>query len=302
MPLLEGFERRWIEVGGLRLFAAVGGAGDPVLLQHGYPQTHVMWHAVAPRLAERHTVVCPDLRGYGDSAKPGGSDTHAEYAKRAMAADAVGLMKALGFDRFAAVGHDRGGRVVHRLCLDHPAAVTKAAVLDIVPTRTVFETMGREVALGYHHWTFLAQPRPLPERMIGADPVFWLEAKLGGWGTGLDAFHPAALAEYRRCFADPDTIHATCEDYRAAATIDLEHDRDHDVRRIRCPLLVMWGRRGLMERHYDVPATWRAKADHVIARGVDAGHFLAEERPEEVAEVLEAFLVADATEEAAAAG
>jgi haloacetate dehalogenase len=290
--MLEGFERRMVEVGGGAICARVGGSGPPLLLLHGYPQTHVMWHRVAPALARRLTVVCADLRGYGDSVKPPSDATHAAYAKRATALDMVELMAALGFERFAVAGHDRGGRVTHRLCLDHPDRVTRAAVLDIVPTATIFAATDQAIATGYYHWFFLIQPEPLPERLIGADPIFYLRTKLGQWSGGRSAgfVAPEAMAEYERCFADPATIHATCEDYRAAATIDLAHDAADADARIACPLLVLWGERGLMHRHFDVLASWRAKAaGPVEGRAVPCGHFLPEEAPAETLAELDAF-------------
>jgi haloacetate dehalogenase len=265
-----------------------------LLLLHGYPQTHVIWHRIAPALAERFTVVCADLRGYGDSGKPGSAPTHAPYAKRAMAQDLVEAMAALGFDRFMVAGHDRGGRVVHRLCLDHPQRVVLAAVLDIVPTRTLFRATNQALATGYYHWFFLIQPEPLPERLIGGDPMFYLHRKLAQWSAAknLGWLSPEALAEYERCFADPATIHASCEDYRAAATIDLEHDEADLERRIGCPLLVLWGEQGLMHHHFDVLATWREKcAGPVEGRALPCGHFLPEEQPDATgAELMRFFL------------
>jgi haloacetate dehalogenase len=267
----------------------VGGAGPPLLLLHGYPQTHAMWAPVAPRLAERFTVVCADLRGYGDSDKPAGAPPHLAYSKRALAADMLAVMGALGHERFAVVGHDRGGRVGHRMALDAPGRVTRLAVLDIVPTPHVFATIDQGMATAYYHWFFLAQPFDLPERLIGADPIYYLHKKLGGWGTPLGAFAPAALAEYERCFRDPATIHASCEDYRAGAGIDLEHHAA-DGRTVACPLLAVWGARGRIHRAYDVPAVWRGYADDVRGGAVDAGHFLVEERPAEALAALEPFL------------
>jgi haloacetate dehalogenase len=251
-----------------------------------------MWHAVAPRLAENFTVVATDLRGYGDSSKPFGSEDHTTYSKRAMAADQVQVMESLGFLSFAVVGHDRGGRVGHRMALDHPDRVTRLAVLDIVPTRHVYATVGRELATAYYHWFFFIQPYDLPETLIGADPGYYLRKKLGGWGTKLDTFAPEALAEYDRCFGDPATIHASCEDYRAAASIDLAHDdADGDEgRQVTCPLLALWGDRGAMGRLYDVANVWREYARDVRGGPIDAGHFLAEERPEETARELANFL------------
>jgi haloacetate dehalogenase len=293
--MFEGFDQSNIDTGEVTINTRIGGDGPPVLLLHGYPQTHAMWHAVAPRLAGHFTVVCTDLRGYGDSDKPpggpqAGDPDHNNYSKRTMARDQVAVMAALGFERFAVVGHDRGGRVTHRLCLDHPGQVSRAAVLDIAPTHKMFADMNREIAMGYWHWTWLAQPYDLPERMIGADPVWYLDGRLGGWGTGLDTYHPDALADYRRCFADPATIHASCEDYRAAATIDLTHDDADLDQKISCPLLVLWGGRGLVDKWFDPLAVWRERADNVSGRPIDAGHFLAEEKPEETADALLAFL------------
>lgn len=290
--MFEGFERHFVAANGIRLHVRIKGSGPPLLLLHGYPQTHAMWHAVAPALAERFTVICADLRGYGDSSKVEGSDDHSEYSKRTMAADAVALMRALGHERFAVAGHDRGGRVTHRLCLDHPDAVTRAAVLDIIPTHTMFATLNRETGLAYYHWLFLAQPRPLPERLIGAEPDFYLEWTLGAWGTGLAAYHPEALEEYRRCFRDPGTIHAMCEDYRAGATIDLEHDAADLDRRVACPLLIMWGTRGLMAKTYDFEAEWSKKAARPTFAPVEAGHFLVEEKPKETLAALLDFFAA----------
>lgn len=289
MPdLLEGFRFRTIDVDGVEVRAGVAGSGPPLLLLHGYPQTQVMWHAVAPLLTDRFTVVTADLRGYGDSSKPDGGPDHAGYAKRAMARDQVGLMARLGFERFAVAGHDRGARVVHRMCLDYPERVAAAAVLDIVPTRYVFATVDRALADAYHHWFFLSQQADLPERLIGAEPVYYLRRKLGGWGTGLEHFDARALAEYERCFANPATIHATCEDYRAAASIDLEHDADG--RKVSCPMLVLWGERGVVNRLFHPLDDWRAVADDVRGRALPCGHYLAEEVPEDTfAEITRFF-------------
>jgi haloacetate dehalogenase len=290
--MFEAFERVRVEASDAEINLVRGGEGPPVLLLHGYPQTHSMWHSVAPRLAENFTVVATDLRGYGDSSKPFGSEDHATYSKRAMAADQVQVMESLGFLSFAVVGHDRGGRVGHRMALDHPDRVTRLAVLDIVPTRHVYATVGRELATAYYHWFFFIQPYDLPETLIGADPGYYLRKKLGGWGTSLDTFAPEALAEYERCFGDPATIHASCEDYRAAASIDLAHDdADRDEgRKVTCPLLALWGDRGAMGRLYDVANVWREYARDVRGGPIDAGHFLAEERPEETARELANFL------------
>ncbi|MEO1091277.1 MAG: alpha/beta hydrolase [Pseudomonadota bacterium] len=291
--MFEGFERHDVEVGGATIHVSTGGSGPPLLLLHGFPQTHMIWHPVAPVLAERFTVVCADLRGYGDSSKPPTDQHHAPYAKRAMALDMVETMAALGHDRFDLVGHDRGGRVAHRLVLDHPERVGKLALLDIVPTRTLFEATNQAIATGYYHWFFLVQPAPLPEDLINAEPIAYLRAKLGRWGSASEAFPPAVVAEYERCIQDPRTVHAMCEDYRAAATIDLDHDRADEQARIRCPLLVLWGEKGLMHRHFDVPATWRVKhaePESVRAAVMPCGHFLPEEAPDEVTAALRSFL------------
>ena len=288
--MFEGFERLQIETRGATINAVRGGEGPPVLLLHGYPQTLAMWHLMAPRLTASFTVVATDLRGYGDSSKPEGREEHAGYSKRAMAADQVEVMRTLGFGSFAVVGHDRGGRVAHRMALDHPQSVTRLAVLDIVPTRHVFETADKELAMAYYHWFFLSQPYDLPERLIGADPDYYLRKKLGGWGTGFDSFASEAYAEYERCFRDPRTIHASCEDYRAAATIDLEHDGADRDRKVGCPLLALWGEQGVVERLYDVLGVWRGYASDVRGRALPCGHYLAEERPEETAEELVTFL------------
>lgn len=288
--MFEQFESCRIQTTDVEIFLRIGGSGPPLLLLHGYPQSHVMWHRVAPALTNDFTVVCADLRGYGDSGKPPGDPAHRTYSKRASAADMVEVMDALGFDRFMVAGHDRGGRVTHRMCLDHPERVAKAALLDIVPTRTLFENTNKEIATGYYHWFFLIQPE-LPEQMIGAAPLAYLRSKLGAWAAeGGDAFAPEARAEYERCFLDPATIHASCEDYRAAAGIDLEHDRADEDARIACPLLVLWGENGLMHRHFDVLATWREKAaGPVVGKALACGHYLPEEAPEATLAELRVF-------------
>jgi len=259
---------------------------------HGYPQTHVMWHRVAPALARHYTVICADLRGYGDSGKPASDETHAAYSKRAMAADMVELMHDLGHPRFRLVGHDRGGRVAHRLCIDHPDVVSQLAVLDISPTRTMYARTDQAFATAYYHWFFLIQPFDLPERLIGADPAYYLQRKLGGWGTGIAHFDARALAEYTRCFSDPATIHATCEDYRAGASIDLAHDAASESQKIVCPMLVLWGEQGIVHRLFQPVDDWRAVALDVRGRALPCGHYLAEEQPEETLRELETFFAA----------
>lgn len=271
---------------------ALGGSGPPVLLLHGYPQTHVMWHKVAPRLAERFTVVAADLRGYGDSGKPAGGPDHAEYAKRTMARDQVEVMRALGFDRFRVAGHDRGGRVAHRMALDFPDAVERLAVLDNVPTRHAIQSDDRRLATVYYHWFFLIQPDGLPETLIGGRPEYFLRETLRRWAAPGHEFAPGAMDEYLRCFCTPEAIHASCEDYRAAASIDLEHD-DADIDTpIACPVLALWGARGRIHRIYDILGTWLDRCVDVRGRALDCGHFVAEESPEDTLAELEAFFTA----------
>jgi haloacetate dehalogenase len=284
--MFEGFESVRLETDGARINLLKKGEGPPLLLLHGYPQTHVMWHKVAPRLARDFTVVVPDLRGYGDSSKPKGGENHLGYSKREMAGDQVQVMSMLGFDAFFVAGHDRGGRVAHRMALDHPEKVLRASVLDIVPTHRIFTTINQKVASGYYHWFFLIQPNGLQEHLIGADPEFYLRHKMGLWSAGLEGFTDEAMAEYIRCFSDPKTIHASCEDYRAAASIDLEHDEADMRARLQCPLLVLWGKAGLMDKSYDVLETWRERANDVSGFSIDCGHFLAEEKPDETYKAL----------------
>ncbi|MCS6881773.1 MAG: alpha/beta hydrolase [Oscillochloridaceae bacterium] len=291
MTILANFRAERIRVPEVTLNVALGGGGPPLLLLHGYPQTHAMWHKIAPSLAADFTVIAPDLRGYGDSDKPPGDPEHVTYSKRAMARDVAELMTALGFERFAVAGHDRGARVTHRLCLDYPERVTRAAVLDIVPTSTMFATADKEFGDAYYHWFFLSQPYDLPERLIGADPEYYLRAKIARWSRNPGAFTEAALAEYLRCFRDPATIHATCEDYRAAASIDLVHDAADLQRRLACPLLVLWGVNGFVGKKYDVLGIWRERATDVRGRGLPCGHYLAEEAPEETCAELRGFFL-----------
>jgi haloacetate dehalogenase len=288
--LFPGFSQRRIATSGSEIQLVVGGSGPPLLLLHGYPQSHAMWHKIAPRLAEHFTVVCSDLRGYGDSDKPASEVDHSPYSKRAMAQDQVEVMQALGFERFALAGHDRGGRVAHRMARDHPERIERLAVLDISPTAIMYGRTDKDFATAYYHWFFLIQPYDLPERLIGADPAYYLRKKVGGWGSaGLSIFDPRALAEYERCFCDPATIHATCEDYRAAATIDLEHDAADEGREIDCPLLVLWGEKGVVHRFFDPIADWKSVASDVRGKVLPSGHYLAEEAPDETFRELLGF-------------
>jgi len=289
--VFEGFRRTRVDTGDAVISAVHAGEGPPVLLSHGFPETSAMWHRLAPELARNHTVVAADLRGYGDSSRPAAGDDHAGYSFRAMAADQVAVMASLGHERFAVVGHDRGARVSHRLALDHPDAVTRLALIDILPTLHVYENVDRALATAYYHWFFYLQPEPVPERLIAADPTGYLHSLLGGWGSGLDAFGPDALAEYERCFADPEARHAMLEDYRAAASIDLEHDRADLDRRVEVPTLIVWGGRGVVgNRPVDPLTVWRERATDARGAVVDAGHFLVEERPAETLAVLAPFL------------
>lgn len=288
--MFEGFETFTVDADGVAIYGVKGGSGPALLLLHGYPQTHAMWHKVAPVLARDFTVVAPDLRGYGDSAKPDGGPDHAGYSFRAMAADQVAVMTALGFETFSVCGHDRGARVTHRLALDHAGRVDKVALLDIVPTLHVYDTVTQAVATGYYHWFFLIQPFDLPERMIGADPEGYLRTKTGQWSRVDGCFAPDAMAEYVRCFSKPETIHATCEDYRAGASVDLDHDRADLGRKVAAPTLVLWGARGLVGREYDVLGIWETRCDDVRGRGLDCGHFLPEEAPDATLAELQAFL------------
>jgi len=274
----------------VRYDPGAAGSRPPLLLLHGFPQTHAIWHRVADRLRRRFTLVMPDLRGYGDSDKPDGPPDHSSYSKRTMARDVLDLMRGLGFDAFFVCGHDRGGRVAHRLALDHPDAVRALMLLDISPTATMYERTTMEFARLYYHWFFLIQPAPLPEQLIGAAPAFYLRNKLGGWGSGGGGiFDVRALAEYERCFT-PEAIHAMCEDYRAAATVDLEHDRSDAAERIGCPVRVLWGERGVVHRLFTPVEDWRAKsAGEVTGGAVPCGHYIPEESPRLLADEIEGF-------------
>ena len=294
--MFEGFELSMIDTGEAVIRTRHGGDGPPVLLLHGHPQTHVMWREVARMLARDFTVVATDLRGYGESSKLPTKPDHEPYSKRAMARDQVAVMQALGFDRFLLAGHDRGGRCAYRLALDHPDRVEKLAVLDIVPTGESLRRADMAFGMAYWHWFFLAQPYDFPERLIGADPDYYFTSS---WRRpyGPDPpsyFSPDALEDYLRCYRNPLTIHAVCEDYRAGMSIDLEHDReDRGAKKIECPVLALWSKEGELQEWYDVLAIWETWADEVVGRPVACGHYLAEESPEETYAELAAFFGSD---------
>jgi haloacetate dehalogenase len=290
--MFEGFEQRRVRANGIEMNVRTGGTGPALVLVHGFPQTHVMWHRVAPALAEQFTVILPDLRGYGDSEKPVGGGDHMAYAKRTMAQDVVDLARELGHHEFYLAGHDRGARVSYRLAFDHPNAVRKVALLDIIPTHASFSRMGWQAAMGTYHWLFLAQPEPLPERLIGGDPVFYLHSLLKSWAGKDFVFEPEAVAEYERCYSDPATIHATCEDYRAGASVDFAiDDADYGNRKIKPPLLALWGGARSANRPNTNVETWNEWAEDVRGFPMECGHFIAEERPAELVETLRDFFV-----------
>jgi haloacetate dehalogenase len=282
-PLFPGFEQRLIDVGdGVRINARLGGGGPPLLLLHGHPQTHAIWHKTVPRLAAHFSLVLCDLRGYGDSTKPPGDADHGNYSKRVMARDMLRVMRSLGHARFAVLAHDRGGRVAHRLAADHGEAVNRLTVLDIAPTLAMYEQTGESFARAYWHWFFLIQPAPLPERLIEADPGAYLHDVMGRRSAGLAPFDARALSEYQRCIALPGAAHGMCEDYRAAAGIDLEHDRADRAAglRLAMPLQVLWGADGVIQRCFDPLAEWRRVADDVRGQALPCGHYVPEEAPE----------------------
>ena len=280
--IFDGYRRGTTDVDGVSIAWWTKGNGPPLLLIHGYPQTHVMWHRQAEALSRRFTVVAPDLRGYGDSAKPPGDADHGNYSKRTMAADLIAVMAALGHHRFMVAGHDRGARVAYRMALDHPAVVTRLAVLDIVPTKALYDATDRIIADAYFHWFMLIKPSPIPEALIGGAPDVWLDMCFGRWAGSAGAFTAAARAEYRRGFATPEGIHATCEDYRAGATVDVADDAAALAAgtKIAAPMLVLWGERGLVGARFDPLKVWRDYATDVRGHALPCGHFLPEEAPE----------------------
>jgi len=301
MNWFEDFETRHFDVNGARIHARVSrgvcGNRAVLLLLHGFPQSHVMWHRVARKLQQDFYLVMPDLRGYGDSSKAPGLPDHSSYSKRSMAQDLVDVMDLLGIVQFGVCGHDRGGRVAHRLALDHPSRVAKLCVIDIAPTLDMYAATDFDFANAYYHWFHLIQPEPLPETMIGGNPLAYLHHKLGGWGSGgMGHIEPAALAEYERCFIKPETIHAVCEDYRASASIDLEHDRSSRAQqakgggKVACDTLVLWGERGVVQRLFAPLDLWQAQCcGRVSGQALPAGHFIPEELPLETAAVLKGF-------------
>jgi haloacetate dehalogenase len=289
MTLFPDFVSTKIRTSGATINLRVKGNGAPVLLLHGYPQTHAMWHKVAPELARDYAVVCPDLRGYGDSSKPKGLPDHSNYSKRAMALDMAEVMSALGHQSFHVVGHDRGGRVGHRLARDHGRRVRSLSVLDISPTLKMYQSTSLQFAKAYWHWFFLIQEAPMPERMLEGEAPFYILKRLGRGKGGLKHFSKEALAEYERAFQDPRTIHATCEDYRAAATIDLIHDQK-DKARLKMPVLALWGKHGVIEALFDCLSDWREVASDVRGRALPCGHFIPEEKPAALLAELRRFL------------
>jgi haloacetate dehalogenase len=289
--LFPGFSTGTAQVNGVEIPYLMAGNGLPLLLLHGFPQNKAIWHRVAPALTRRFTVVIPDLRGYGDASKPVGQSDHSNYSKREMALDQLELMRSLGYGAFSVVGHDRGGRVAHRLAADHPRAVTKLMTLDICPTLAMYEQTSMAFASAYWHWFFLIQAAPLPERLIGADPVFFLTQFMGSRSAGLSPFSPEAWQEYTRCMSDPACVHAMCEDYRAAATIDGTHDRTDRAagRKLTCPLRVLWGKHGVVERCFKPLDEWHAVADIVSGHALECGHYIPEELPEVLIAEIESF-------------
>ena len=289
---LAGFDYRQMDIEGVMVSHAIAGSGPPLLLLHGYPENHLMWRHVAPVLAEDHTVVLADLRGYGDSGKPAADAAGLVYSKRSMARDQAGLMRKLGFTQFALIGHDRGARVAHRLVLDHPGTVTALAVLDIVPTRHVLGHVTRAMATAYYHWFFLSTGHGIPERLIGADPGFWVRSLMGpllGPGASIE---PPVMDDYVRCFADPRTIAASCADYRAAASTDLVHDEETFAagQKLECPVLALWGTQAFVGRGYEPLSVWQQYATDVRGAALPTGHFLPEEAPGLVIAALRDFL------------
>ena len=291
-PLFPGFKSELIEVNGVKIMTRKGGSGTPLLLLHGHPQTHAIWHRVAQQLAESHTVVMTDLRGYGDSSKPQGSQDHLNYSKRVMALDQIEVMRHFGYSQFDVLAHDRGARVAHRLALDHPKAVKRLVLLDIAPTLAMYEKTSNQFARSYWHWFFLIQPAPLPERLIEADPAAYVRDVLGRRSAGLAPFDPRALAEYVRCLELPGTAHGLCEDYRASASIDLVHDQlDIDKKNfLQQAVLVLWGEQGVVNQCFEPLKEWSKLAVNVKGHALPCGHYIPEEAPELLLNQVQSFL------------
>ena len=286
--MFEQFKQDKINVNEININYKIGGKGEPLLLLHGYPQSHILWRKIAPLFAENYTVICPDLRGYGDSDKPESDKSHLAYSKKNMGLDQNELMKKLGFNEYFLVGHDRGGRVAHRMAIDYKANIKKISVLDIVPTSHVFKNTNALLARRYYHWFFLIQSFPHPETMIGNDPEYYIRSKLKMWGANDEYLTEDVLQEYLRCFT-PETIHASCEDYRAGASIDLKHHEEDLHKKISCPLQVLWGAKATVEELYDPVKVWKEWAINVEGKSIDCGHFLPEESPIETYDAIIKF-------------
>ena len=290
MAFFSGFKKHRIRTSGATINVVSAGSGEPVLLLHGYPQTMACWHELAPELAKKYSVVCADLRGYGGSSKPKGLPDHSNYSKRAMALDMVELMSALGHEKFHLVGHDRGGRVAHRLARDHGKRVQTLTVLDISPTLKMFENTNLAFATAYYHWFQMLQPAPLPEKMLQGIVPFNILGRVGRSEVDLSAFNKVAIREYVKAFKDPKAIHASCEDYRAAGTIDLVHDRRDLHKKIRMPVMALWGKRGVIHKMFNCLEDWREVAENVSGRAIDCGHFIPEEAPAKTLSEIRRFL------------
>ena len=288
--MFEGFKSKRISVNGISINYKIGGSGLPLLMLHGYPQTHIMWRKVAPLLAKDFTVICSDLRGYGDSDKPSSDPEHYNYSKKVMAKDQAGLMEQLGFDKYFLVGHDRGARVAHRMAIDYQDNIYKVVLIDIVPTNHVYDTANMKLAQRYYHWFFLIQKSPFPETLIGKDPEYYLRSKLSMWGLNKKHMSENVISEYVRCFSQSDAIHASCEDYRAGASIDMDDHNKDRKKKIVCPLLILWGKKGTVEELYDPIKVWKKWAINVQGFSLECGHFIPEEKPEETIKYLNKFI------------
>ncbi|RQO36030.1 alpha/beta hydrolase [Herminiimonas sp. KBW02] len=291
-PGFAGFERQTAEVNGVRIAYIKGGSGPALLLLHGHPQTHVIWHKVAQTLAQHYTVIASDLRGYGDSDKPQGLPDHSNYSKRVMGEDQIALMAHLGFNQFLLMGHDRGGRVAYRMALDHPAVIRKLVVLDVAPTLAMYEKANRAFATAYYHWFFLTRPAPFPETLVNSHPDVYLQHTIAGRSAGMKPFTPEAYAEYLRCLRDPATIHGICEDYRASAGIDLEHERADLAagNKIQAPMLTLWGKHGVIEQCFQPLEEWQHLAANVHGHALDCGHYIPEDEPQLLLDEVLPFL------------